>query len=71
MNYYYWSNALQVIIVCTVVGCGTDWTLLFAAIGTGRSKKQAKHKAAKGLLDKLSGETPVDSTTNGSPAETM
>ncbi|NP_001182008.1 loquacious [Bombyx mori] len=40
------------------------------AMGTGRSKKEAKHSAAKALLDKLTGATPSDQTTNGSVPET-
>lgn len=43
--------------------------LLFAAMGTGRSKKEAKHSAAKALLDKLTGATPADQGTNGNVAE--
>ncbi|XP_077289136.1 protein Loquacious-like isoform X1 [Arctopsyche grandis] len=39
------------------------------AIGTGRSKKLAKHKAAKTLLDKLAGENQPDSTTNGTGSD--
>ncbi|XP_012550852.2 loquacious isoform X3 [Bombyx mori] len=40
------------------------------AMGTGRSKKEAKHSAAKALLDKLTGATPADQTTNGNVPET-
>ncbi|XP_032517232.1 interferon-inducible double-stranded RNA-dependent protein kinase activator A homolog isoform X2 [Danaus plexippus] len=40
------------------------------ALGTGRSKKEAKHSAAKALLDKLTGATPADQPTNGTVPET-
>ncbi|XP_028173523.1 interferon-inducible double-stranded RNA-dependent protein kinase activator A homolog isoform X2 [Ostrinia nubilalis] len=40
------------------------------AMGTGRSKKEAKHSAAKALLDKLTGATPADPPTNGAVIET-
>lgn len=39
-------------------------------MGTGRSKKEAKHSAAKALLDKLTGATPADQSTNGNVPET-
>lgn len=39
------------------------------AMGTGRSKKEAKHSAAKALLDKLTGATPADPPTNGQMPE--
>lgn len=51
--------SLFCLFVCVV------YFLLFLAIGTGRSKKQAKHKAAKMLLDKLAGEAQVEGTSNG------
>lgn len=41
------------------------------AMGTGRSKKEAKHSAAKALLDKLTGATPADQSTNGNVPETL
>lgn len=40
------------------------------AMGTGRSKKEAKHSAAKALLDKLTGAAPADQGTNGNVPET-
>lgn len=40
------------------------------AMGTGRSKKEAKHSAAKALLDKLTGAAPADQSTNGNVPET-
>ncbi|KAG6440660.1 interferon-inducible double-stranded RNA-dependent protein kinase activator A homolog isoform X2 [Manduca sexta] len=40
-----------------------------AAMGTGRSKKEAKHSAAKALLDKLTGAAPADQSTNGNLPE--
>lgn len=40
-------------------------------MGTGRSKKEAKHSAAKALLDKLTGATPADQSTNGNVPETL
>lgn len=39
-------------------------------MGTGRSKKEAKHSAAKALLDKLTGAAPADQSTNGNVPET-
>lgn len=39
-------------------------------MGTGRSKKEAKHSAAKALLDKLTGAAPADQGTNGNVPET-
>lgn len=40
-------------------------------MGTGRSKKEAKHAAAKALLDKLTGIQSTDTiTTNGSVPNT-
>lgn len=38
---------------------------VITAMGTGRSKKEAKHSAAKALLDKLTGAAPADQNTNG------
>lgn len=38
-------------------------------MGTGRSKKEAKHSAAKALLDKLTGNVPVEQNTNGAVPE--
>ncbi|XP_041979302.1 interferon-inducible double-stranded RNA-dependent protein kinase activator A homolog isoform X1 [Aricia agestis] len=35
------------------------------AMGTGRSKKEAKHSAAKALLDKLTGAAPANEPANG------
>ncbi|GBP33855.1 Interferon-inducible double-stranded RNA-dependent protein kinase activator A homolog A [Eumeta japonica] len=40
------------------------------AMGTGRSKKEAKHSAAKALLDKLTGAVPADQPTNGNVPDT-
>ncbi|XP_013144021.1 PREDICTED: interferon-inducible double-stranded RNA-dependent protein kinase activator A-like isoform X1 [Papilio polytes] len=39
------------------------------AMGTGRSKKEAKHSAAKALLDRLTGAAPPDPPTNGNVPE--
>lgn len=39
-------------------------------MGTGRSKKEAKHSAAKALLDKLTGAAPADQPANGTVPET-
>lgn len=50
--------------ISVTVGMGLSMTIickaelvcyLFAALGTGRSKKEAKHAAAKAVLDKLIG----------------
>lgn len=38
-------------------------------MGTGRSKKEAKHSAAKALLDKLTGAAPADTPANGNVPE--
>lgn len=38
-------------------------------MGTGRSKKEAKHSAAKALLDRLTGAAPPDPPTNGNVPE--
>lgn len=38
-------------------------------MGTGRSKKEAKHAAAKAVLDKLIGNT--DSSMGNSPANSL
>lgn len=39
-------------------------------MGTGRSKKEAKHSAAKALLDKLTGAVSTEQNTNGTVPET-
>ncbi|KPJ15262.1 putative ATP-dependent DNA helicase HFM1 [Papilio machaon] len=47
---------------------GWLYTLL-TAMGTGRSKKEAKHSAAKALLDRLTGAAPAEPPTNGNVPE--
>ncbi|KAL9926872.1 interferon-inducible double-stranded RNA-dependent protein kinase activator A homolog isoform X2 [Glossina fuscipes] len=41
-----------------------DKDVPFTAMGAGRSKKEAKHSAARGLIDKLTGVQIVDSQAN-------
>jgi RISC-loading complex subunit TARBP2 len=45
--------------------------LMFTAMGTGRSKKEAKHAAAKAVLDKLIGSSQEGGSvgTNGTVPE--
>jgi len=43
--------------------------ILLTAVGTGRSKKEAKHAAAKAILDKLVGLS--DSALPGGPSATI